>query len=129
MMPRPGKEMPSLRQVFVKPAKPSRQRFPQLAAGDAADLAPLHVAADITVAAIGLQDAVRALEQQQQRLFVRVQPLERAVEGGKGNTLGEAGVKARRQRWSQRWNGMAPIGLELGLKLPDLAAHARLVTR
>ena len=88
------------------------------------------MAADLAVAAIGLQDAVRgALEQQQRLLFVRVQPLERAVEGGKGNTLGEAGVKARRQRWSQRWNGMAPIGLELGLKLPDLAAHARLVTR
>ena len=86
------------------------------------------MAADLAVAAIGLQDAVRgALEQQQRLLFVRVQPLERAVEAGKGITLGEAGVEVSRQRRSQHWNGMAPIGLELGLELPDLAAHARLV--
>ena len=40
--------------------------FAQLAAGAAADLAPLHMATDVTFAAIGMQDDDRAFEHQQQ---------------------------------------------------------------
>jgi len=61
--------------------------FAQIAAGAAADLAPLHIAANVAFAAIGVQDDVRALEHQQQLLLVPMQPREGLVEGGKGGAL------------------------------------------
>ena len=100
--------------------------FAQIAAGAAADLAPLHVASDVAFAAVGMQDDVRAFEHQQQLLLVRVQPLEGLVESGKGGALGEDGVEARRQLGGQRRIGMAPIGLEVGIEIPvDGVRNAR----
>ncbi len=66
--------------------------FTQIAAGAAADLASLHVAADVAFAAVGMQDDVRTLEHQQQLVLVGVQPLEGLVEGGELRVLGPSRV-------------------------------------
>jgi len=99
----------------------------QVAAGAAADLAPLHVTSDIAFAAVGMQDDVRALEHQQQLLLVGVQPLEQLVEGGEGGALGEDGVVTRLKRRGQCRIGIALIGFEVRVQVPNFAAYPFLI--
>ena len=56
-----------------------------------------------------------------------VQALEGLIEGRKAGALGEDGIEAGRQGGRPRRLGMALVGLQVGIQIPDLGANPLLI--
>ena len=87
------KPIPSLRQVFFKLVKVSRQRRPQITASRSADLALLHVFPDVCLTCIVVQRHVRSFQHHQKLRLVLVDPLQGQIQGLIARVCGEYFIK------------------------------------
>jgi len=99
---------------------------PRLASGGSANLAFLHIVANVILAKIVVERDFRSLKYQEQLLFVFVDALEGKIEGLETRSLGENGVKPISQSELFFFTGSQLEGLELLIEPPDLVADCRL---